>query len=88
MTDCKTCVSWGKTCTREDARVGFLIPCPECGRLTWPNLGVNLPAGAAVSLGAATASALLPRRAGGRSLRADWKYASQRKSGHSKGGQR
>lgn len=28
-----------------------LIECPVCKRLTWPNLGVNMPAGAAVSLG-------------------------------------
>jgi hypothetical protein len=42
---CENCKEWG--CTISD---NFAIPCPKCGRLTWPNLGVNVPAGAAVAL--------------------------------------
>ena len=45
---CEVCKDWGRTVARDECPAA--IPCHECGRLTWPNLGVNLPAGAAVSL--------------------------------------
>ena len=48
---CQTCKDWGRTITREEHP--FAIDCSACGRLTWPNLGVNLPSGAAVSMGMA-----------------------------------
>jgi hypothetical protein len=53
---CKTCINWGSTI--DERREIFVynmdiitIPCPDCKRLTWPNLGVNLPAGAAWAIG-------------------------------------
>jgi len=39
--------------------VNFAIACPDCGRLTYPNLGVNLPAGMAWSMSASQATNLL-----------------------------
>ena len=44
---CQTCVNWGRTILDEEK---IAIPCPDCKRKTWPNLGVNCPAGAAVAL--------------------------------------
>lgn len=44
-TVCETCKDWGPTITK-----GVSIPCPICNRLTYPNLGVNCPAGCAVGL--------------------------------------
>lgn len=44
---CEHCKDWGETDTREQY---YLVTCPKCGRKTWPNLGVNLPAGMAVSV--------------------------------------
>lgn len=46
---CDTCLEWGRTITQVENP--HAIACPGCRRLTWPNLGVNLPAGCAVSLG-------------------------------------
>lgn len=43
---CLHCATWGKSGLESD---GFIIKCPKCGRFTWPNLGVNMPAGAANS---------------------------------------
>lgn len=45
---CNVCKDWGRTVTQEEALV--TIPCPQCKRLTYPNLGVNCPAGCAVAL--------------------------------------
>lgn len=47
---CENCKDWGRTLTEKDE--GKVIPvfCPECKRPTWPNLGVNLPAGAATAI--------------------------------------
>ena len=53
---CPTCATWGRTITPEEAPYG--IPCPDCGRLTWPDLGVNCPAGSAVSFGGGNAFAV------------------------------
>ena len=53
---CTTCATWGRTITTEETAWG--IPCPDCGRLTWPNLGVNCPAGSAVSFGASATTAV------------------------------
>jgi hypothetical protein len=51
---CDNCKSWGPTIDRDEhPKDTVLIPCPKCKRLTWPNLGVNLPAGAAVAVGSA-----------------------------------
>ncbi len=47
--DCDNCKGWGRTVTREENPQA--IPCPKCKRLTWPNLGVNCPAGAAFAFG-------------------------------------
>jgi hypothetical protein len=47
---CETCKTWGKTITRSENNNA--IPCPDCGRLTWPNLGVNCHGGTAVSFSA------------------------------------
>lgn len=46
---CQHCKDWGRTI--EDAERIFhpeivYIPCPQCNRYTWPNSGVNMPAGA------------------------------------------
>lgn len=46
---CKTCENWGRTITKTENNNA--VACPSCKRLTWPNLGVNLPGGAAVSMG-------------------------------------
>ena len=48
MTECNNCKGWGSTITTRDHPMA--VPGPVCGRLTWPNLGVNLPAGCAVAL--------------------------------------
>jgi len=56
---CQSCKDWGRTITLEENPAA--IPCPKCGRLTWPNLGVNCPAGAAVSL--ASAATMITRKA-------------------------
>ncbi len=45
---CDNCKEWGRTITRDENPQA--IPCPKCKRLTWPNLGVNCPAGCAVAL--------------------------------------
>ncbi len=56
-TPCPNCKDWGRSGRRED---GYIVRCPVCQRLTWPNLGVNLPAGAAVGVACGNAvSALL-----------------------------
>jgi hypothetical protein len=46
---CQTCASWGETITD---LYQVSIRCPDCGRKTFPNLGVNCPAGMAVALSA------------------------------------
>lgn len=50
---CLVCENWGRTITRKEH------PCPvmcrDCKRLTWPNLGVNCPAGSAVAFSCAAA---------------------------------
>lgn len=48
---CENCKEWGNTVTRETCY--YPIPCPKCKRLTYPNLGVNLPAGCSVALSTA-----------------------------------
>lgn len=55
---CPRCLGWGRTVTRGECP--HPVPC-VCGRLTWPNLGVNLPAGAAVSCGGGNAASILHR---------------------------
>jgi hypothetical protein len=45
---CQVCKDWGRTITYYENNCA--ISCPTCLRLTWPNLGVNIPAGAAVSM--------------------------------------
>lgn len=57
MNHCKNCEEWGVSINRLDNPSA--VPCPVCGRLTWPNLGVNLPAGAAVSVSGIHAQLLL-----------------------------
>lgn len=47
MDICEQCKDWGRTITREEHPNA--IQCVTCKRLTWPNLGVNCPAGMAVS---------------------------------------
>ncbi len=48
---CEHCKDWGRTIDPTTLKYPVcLIPCRICGRETWPNLGVNLPAGCAVSL--------------------------------------
>ncbi len=42
---CAKCKDWGPTISVMENP--SCIPCSECGRLTWPNLGVNCPAGMA-----------------------------------------
>jgi hypothetical protein len=44
---CDNCLDWGETITYENHPMA--IPCPKCKRLTWPNLGINCPAGSAVA---------------------------------------
>jgi hypothetical protein len=51
---CCHCMGWGETLLP----TAHSIPCPNCGRLTWPNLGVNCPAGMAWTL--CTAKSELP----------------------------
>lgn len=53
---CPYCVDWGRTTNPNES--SFLIPCPECKRLTWPNAGVNIPAG---SVAAEMARAQIPK---------------------------
>jgi hypothetical protein len=36
---CATCRDWGRTITREENPAA--IGCPDCKRLTWPNLGTS-----------------------------------------------
>lgn len=59
MTDCENCRDWGRTIDPVEldppAGAGFLVQCGVCKRLTWPNLGANLPAGAASVVAAAQA---------------------------------
>ena len=45
---CQTCVNWGRTISPTENPT--TIQCPDCKRRTWPNLGVNCPAGSAVAL--------------------------------------
>lgn len=40
---CQQCKGWGRTASKD-----FGIACPKCGRMTHPNLGVNMAAGSAV----------------------------------------
>lgn len=51
---CENCRDWGRTIDPVEldppSGAGFLVQCGACKRLTWPNLGVNLPAGAASAL--------------------------------------
>ncbi len=56
---CETCKDWGQTIDPADCSCP--IPCPKCGRFTWPNLGVNMPAGAAFAIGSANVPLLLRR---------------------------
>ena len=56
---CARCKEWGPTVS--ELTCIYPIPCPDCNRLTWPNLGVNIPAGAAVSYSAASALELIRR---------------------------
>lgn len=54
---CDHCKTWGPTITREQNLSA--IACGKCGRLTWPNLGVNCPAGMAWSISGGNALILL-----------------------------
>ena len=54
---CQNCLTWGRTCDPAESPGGLLVACPKCHRLTWPNLGVNLPAGASVAVSHAAAMA-------------------------------
>lgn len=56
---CEHCATWGRTIELLEAQTVYTIPCPKCKRKTWPNLGVNCPAGMAVAIGAANAMMLL-----------------------------
>ena len=51
---CDKCKDWGATTNEKVAAVC----CPQCSRPTWPNLGVNLPAGAATAVAAMTCVAM------------------------------
>lgn len=57
MDPCDHCKNWGDTVTIWEAG-GMLVPCSQCGRGTWANLGVNVPAGASVALGFAHPQAI------------------------------
>lgn len=46
---CENCKDWGRT--MEPGQAPIIIHCSKCGRATYPNLGVNCPAGSAVSFG-------------------------------------
>lgn len=59
LAKCQVCKDWGTT--QEPSDEHPLIPCPKCKRLTWPNLGVNCPAGYAVAL--ASSSVLMAVKA-------------------------
>lgn len=48
---CDHCRDWGATLPEDE----YAIPCPACGRRTYPNLGVNCPAGSAVAVASAQA---------------------------------
>jgi hypothetical protein len=52
---CENCAEWGRTVTREDSVAA--VACPKCKRLTWPNLGVNLPAGCAWAIAGTNSAA-------------------------------
>lgn len=52
---CQTCYEWGTTVDPDLAVAFFTVRCPDCNRATWPNLGVNMPAGAAWTFAAANA---------------------------------
>lgn len=61
---CPNCATWGDTIPETETRIvcgkeityrPTRIPCGVCGRMTWPNLGVNCPAGSAVSMGMSNA---------------------------------
>lgn len=56
MAACETCKDWGRTI---DNPLEVTVACPKCKRRTWPNTGVNCPAGAAVALGAGGVRPLL-----------------------------
>lgn len=56
---CEHCKDWGKDCLNP---AFYIVYCPECKRPTYPNLGVNLPAEAAVSIGASTMASILQLR--------------------------
>lgn len=42
---CDTCKDWGNTVTEEHAILYGCVRCPKCDRATYPNQGVNIPAG-------------------------------------------
>lgn len=52
---CEHCKEWGATSNNCPCPV----VCPACQRPTWPNLGVNLPAGAAVAVSCGHSAAIL-----------------------------
>jgi hypothetical protein len=45
---CPTCADWGPT--YPEVITGVYVPCPDCGRPTYRNEGVNFPAGSGVYL--------------------------------------
>lgn len=49
MSDCQKCKEWGETIYIPQNY--HYISCPNCKRKTFPNLGVNCPAGMAVAFG-------------------------------------
>jgi hypothetical protein len=57
---CEECKDWGETVS--EARRIPVVTCHKCGRRTYPNLGVNCPAGSAWCFSAAHNLEYLRRR--------------------------
>ena len=73
---CETCKDWGRTIEAHECAPYYPVPCSDCGRLTYPNLGVNLPAGCAFTF--AASNGLHMMRAHGVAKESDWPYAESR----------
>lgn len=54
---CQHCIDWGATVNPDECF--YPVQCHACGRYTYPNLGVNLPAGAAVAIAHGNATRML-----------------------------
>lgn len=57
---CEECKDWGST-VMDLEQCPNPVTCPKCKRLTFPNLGVNLPAGAAVAFAHGNSIGMLKR---------------------------